>query len=686
MVALVPAVVPANYAATANAQQANIPQDIYKQNTFDSAPVTAQGNLSDPATCQVKWNLQAVYSRQLSTVSDKPASNSGWIQNVMSGGPALGAGHASLQHFTLGQALVRWRVPISIDDQIANGKLVFHLDDEDYDQAAIQNLSAAQVEQSNGWETAPTETTPGRTWAQRFGGAPAGYAPIQRTLPVTVDAAAKTLTVDIGSMPAKSTAMIAFSLPTAGGVLPDAASNNTAYGMRAELNGSSIASCQNPGYEPGDAVAGRPATLPQTGDTDLPAGTRFALPSDYSVPAGWQVEVEPNTGAVNTTPPAGAMPGDSIEVPVVVTYPDGTTDIATATVTVVEDLEDDDGGSGSLDGDVLGSLGSGSLGNGSLGGDSLGNGSDGDGSSDAGSRSNLGAGSLGSLALGLGSLGLIPGLFTDSLGNGSSSNGSSVPGSTDNGSEGNGSTGNGSSIPGSTGTGSLDSDSLGSGSTGNGSSVPDSSDAGSLDGLGAGSLGSLGLGLGSLGLIPGLLVGSLGNGSSSNGSSVPGSTGNGSEGNGSTGNGSEGNGSTGNGSEGNGSDTLGSTETGSLDNLGLGSLSSLGLGLGSLGQLPDMLAGSLGNGSSSTGSLSAGSASAAGSHVSVGSSTNSAVSSTAGSSSALALGLGSLALGGLAFGGLVHALNSGVITLPAGVSVPPQLAWMFPVLANDNGE
>ncbi|WP_156515229.1 YPDG domain-containing protein [Dietzia timorensis] len=592
MVALVPAAVPANYAATANAQQANISQDIYKQNTFASAPVTAQGNLSDPATCQIKWNLQAVYSRQLSTVSDKPASNSGWIQNVMSGGPALGAGHASLQHFTLGQALVRWRVPISIDDQIANGKLVFHLDDEDYDQAAIQNLSAAQVEQSNGWETAPTATAPGRTWAERFGGAPAGYTPIQRTLPVTVDAAAKTLTVDIGSMPAKSTAMIAFSLPTAGGVLPDAASNNTAYGMRAELNGSSIASCQNPGYEPGEAVAGHPATLPQTGDTDLPAGTRFALPSDYSAPAGWQVDVDAITGAVTTTPPAEAVPGDSIEVPVVVTYPDATTDTVTATVTVSEDLENDDGGSGSLGSDSLGSLGSDSLGSGSLGGGSLGDGSAGDGSSDAGSLSNLGAGSLGSLALGLGSLGLIPGLFT----------------------------------------------------------------------------------------------GSVGNGSSSNGSSVPGSTGNGSEGNGSTGNGSTGNGSPGNGSTGTGSDTPGSTETGSLDNLGLGSLSSLGLGLGSLGQLPDMLAGSLGNGSSGTGSLPGGSASAAGSHVSVGSSTNSAVSSTAGPSSALALGLGSLALGGLAFGGLVHALNSGVITLPAGVSVPPQLAWMFPFLANDNGE
>ena len=582
MVALVPAAVPANYAASANAQQANISQDIYKQNTFASDPVTAQGNLSDPATCQIKWNLQAVYSRQLSTVSGKAASISGWIQDVMPGGPAFGAGHASLQHFTFGQPLVKWRVPISIDDQIANGKLVFHLDDEDYDQAAIQNLSAAQVEQSNGWETAPTETTPGRTWAQRFGGAPAGYTPIQRTLPVTVDAAAKTLTVDIGSMPAKSTAMIAFSLPTAGGVLPDAASNNTAYGMRAELNGSSIASCQNPGYEPGEAVAGHPATLPQTGDTDLPAGTRFALPSDYSAPAGWQVDVDAITGAVTTTPPAGATPGDSIEVPVVVTYPDATTDTATATVTVSEDLEDDDGGNGSLGSDSLGSLGSDSLGSGSLGGGSLGNGSAGDGSSDAGSLSNLGAGSLGSLALGLGSLGLIPGLFTGSLGNGSSSNGSSVPGATGNGSEGNGSTGNGST---------------GTGSTGTGSSTP------------------------------------------------------------------------------------GSTGAGSLDILGLGSLSSLGLGLGSLGQLPDMLAGSTG-----TGSLPAGSASAAGSHVSVGSSTNSAVSSTAGSSSALALGLGSLALGGLAFGGLVHALNSGVITLPAGVSVPPQLAWMFPGLANDNGE
>ncbi|WP_176744785.1 YPDG domain-containing protein, partial [Staphylococcus sp. HMSC071G07] len=61
-------------------------------------------------------------------------------------------------------------------------------------------------------------------------------------------------------------------------------------------------------------------------------GTQFEGPKD--VPTGWTVDVDPNTGTVTATPPADADPNTSVDIPVTVKYPDGSTETTNAKVTV----------------------------------------------------------------------------------------------------------------------------------------------------------------------------------------------------------------------------------------------------------------------------------------------------------------------------------------------------------------
>ncbi|MCG7340852.1 YPDG domain-containing protein [Staphylococcus auricularis] len=89
----------------------------------------------------------------------------------------------------------------------------------------------------------------------------------------------------------------------------------------------------NPGYEEGSTKPGQSVTVPQTGDETLPPGTTFEVP-EGSIPAGYTVTVDPN-GNVTVTPPTDATPGTSVDIPVKVTYPDGSVDNTKVKVTVI---------------------------------------------------------------------------------------------------------------------------------------------------------------------------------------------------------------------------------------------------------------------------------------------------------------------------------------------------------------
>lgn len=337
-----PTALPGQFAPNAAAQTTGISPTEYLTNTWTSDPPTYEGNLSDSTNCIVKWQTQAVYSSQLGPLSGGLSpSIRGFLQDVMYGD--YPTGKLQLQHFPSGKN-VAWRLPIAVDQQIKGATLVIDFDDPDYDKTWADTMTAAKVSQNPGWWDAPGVNPAypeGRTWFQRFTGI-SGYVPLSdKPLPVRVDAAARKIYVDLGDMPAKSSTVLSFSAVPANGLTAGATNNPLSYGLRATLDGSSIYSCYNPSYASQNVVVGSSGNqfpAPTDPTRPLPAGTTFAIAPGYQPPAGWSIAVDPATGAMTVTPGPDAVPGQAVNVPVLVTYRDGTTDTAIAPL-VVQDNE-----------------------------------------------------------------------------------------------------------------------------------------------------------------------------------------------------------------------------------------------------------------------------------------------------------------------------------------------------------
>ncbi|MCP1388157.1 G5 domain-containing protein [Corynebacterium sp. TA-R-1] len=88
-----------------------------------------------------------------------------------------------------------------------------------------------------------------------------------------------------------------------------------------------------PSYPAETVYPGETATLPVT--LQKPANVNVAKYELGAVPQGWTVSID-NDGKVTATAPADAVPGSKVEIPVTVTYEDGSTDTATAVVNVVD--------------------------------------------------------------------------------------------------------------------------------------------------------------------------------------------------------------------------------------------------------------------------------------------------------------------------------------------------------------
>ncbi|MDK7083586.1 YPDG domain-containing protein, partial [Pseudoglutamicibacter cumminsii] len=96
----------------------------------------------------------------------------------------------------------------------------------------------------------------------------------------------------------------------------------------------------DPAYEeklvvPGEETKSSPSFTDKDGkDTTAPEGSKFSIPEDFEAPEGYVVEIDENTGEITVTfPDKSKLNKDTVEefdVPVTVTYPDGTKDEAPA--------------------------------------------------------------------------------------------------------------------------------------------------------------------------------------------------------------------------------------------------------------------------------------------------------------------------------------------------------------------
>ncbi|MCT2057004.1 YPDG domain-containing protein, partial [Dermabacter hominis] len=64
-------------------------------------------------------------------------------------------------------------------------------------------------------------------------------------------------------------------------------------------------------------------------DVKAPAGSKFSIPADFKAPEGYEVKIDESTGEITVTVDGSKLNKDTAEefdVPVTVTYPDGSTD------------------------------------------------------------------------------------------------------------------------------------------------------------------------------------------------------------------------------------------------------------------------------------------------------------------------------------------------------------------------
>lgn len=216
--------------------EAVAPDAYLEDEEFTELPGTAEGNLSNPFSCQANWVTQSVFTQQMWDFSVPEDTNNrignpdleGFLQSVNGGfGPS---GRMDIQHWAAGEN-VMWRIPIAVNQDMGNAKMVIDYSDTDYDAQWAANLTEADIEQQSGVDGN------GKTWADRFWGTDE-WEPLNEDLDVQVDAANKTITVDLSKMKAGTATIIRFAAKPADGKRANDRNNDTVYGLQATVQGT----------------------------------------------------------------------------------------------------------------------------------------------------------------------------------------------------------------------------------------------------------------------------------------------------------------------------------------------------------------------------------------------------------------------------------------------------------------